>query len=128
MLTLTKIAHGYKDREVLVDVDLELDDGVTALLGGNVAGKSTRLAVASGGLRPRAGSVQVAGSNLYGARAARSHGLRHVALMPQTAVFPGSMTVVEVVEYLTWMRGVRAREARIAARDALRRVHLEDRA
>lgn len=48
--------------------------------------------------------------------------------MPQTARFPGGMTALEVVEYLTWMRGVPARTARARARRALDRVLLGDRA
>ncbi len=48
--------------------------------------------------------------------------------MPQAIRFPGSMTAFEVVEYLSWMRGSSARQARIAAGDALARVLLQDRA
>ncbi|MBE9927218.1 ABC transporter ATP-binding protein [Cellulosimicrobium cellulans] len=128
MLTLENLTHGYRDREVLSGVELHVDDGVSALLGVNGAGKSTLLAVAAGASRPRTGSVRVGSHDLYGARSERRQGLVDVALMPQAPSFPGAMTVEEVVTYLTWMRGARARQARSAARDALRRVLLDDRA
>ncbi|MCB7136696.1 ABC transporter ATP-binding protein [Cellulosimicrobium marinum] len=128
MIEIDHVTHGFRDRGVLVDVGLELDSGVNALLGVNGAGKSTLLSVAAGGVQPRKGSVRVGGAELYGSRRDRRRALPAVALMPQHAVFPGTLTVVEVVEYLTWMRGARARDARTAARDAVRRVLLDDRA
>lgn len=128
MLEFKGVNHGYGDRKVLDDVTFTLESGITAILGVNGAGKTTVLTLAAGALRPRAGLVRIAGKRLYGGRSERRQSLREVAFMPQTATFPGSMTAREVVEYITWMRGARSREARIAAQESLERVMLGDRA
>jgi ABC-type dipeptide/oligopeptide/nickel transport system ATPase component len=62
MLELRGISAGYGDHEVLRDVDLVVPDyAVVALLGPNGAGKTTLLRVATGLLRPTAGSVYLDG-------------------------------------------------------------------
>lgn len=127
VLSLRDVTYSYRQTRALDGVSLDLTDGVCALVGVNGAGKTTLLTAASGGLRPATGSVTVDGLDVYG-RATRRQALGKVALMPQSATFPGSMTVREVVEYLTWMRGASAREARLAAQDAIARVLLADRA
>ncbi len=126
-LILDRVEHRYHERVALKGIDCAVSAGVTALLGVNGAGKTTLLSIAAGALRPSAGRVVVEGNNPYGL-SGRSRALRCVALMPQATQFPGSMTVLEVVQYLTWMRGKRSREARLAAMDALNRVRLADRA
>ncbi len=83
-------------RPVLREVNLRLEAGtVVALIGPNGAGKSTLLRVASGVLRPCAGSVKLAGVNL----AALSPGqvARRIAVVPQDAPLPSSLTAREMV-------------------------------
>lgn len=126
-LSLTNVSHAYHGRDALTDVTVHIDHEVTALIGVNGAGKSTLLNIAAGGLAPESGSVLVDGHSAYGLRT-RRRALRKVALMPQTATFPGNMTAREVVEYLTWMRGARARDARHRASRALESVLLTERA
>lgn len=123
---LSHVSHRYGDRAVIDDLDLELRPGITALLGVNGAGKTTLLSIAAGGLRPSAGAVEVDGENLYRV-AGRRRALGRVALMPQGSEFPARMTVLEVVTYLRWMRGVRTSQARADAREALVHVGLEQR-
>ncbi|MFG1903629.1 urea ABC transporter ATP-binding subunit UrtE [Micromonospora carbonacea] len=65
MLTLRGVRAGYGRSEVLHGVDLAVPaDGVAAVLGHNGAGKSTLLRVAVGLLRPRAGTVELAGEDV----------------------------------------------------------------
>ncbi|MCE1179207.1 MAG: ABC transporter ATP-binding protein [Micrococcales bacterium] len=92
----------------------------------NGAGKSTLLNALCGGLPPSRGTVTVGGFNPYG-RSERSSALLRIALMPQQCVFPGNMTALEVVEYLTWMRGANSGDARRRAAEALDLVGLQDR-
>lgn len=126
-LALTRISHAYRGRDALVDVSTEIHEEVTALIGVNGAGKSTLLNIAEGGLIPRSGSVLVCGHSIY-ERRSRRRALGAVALMPKGGAFPGNMTVREVVEYLTWMRGARSSDARVRASRALETVMLADRA
>ncbi|MEV5821213.1 urea ABC transporter ATP-binding subunit UrtE [Micromonospora harpali] len=65
MLTLRGVHAGYGRSEVLHGVDLAVPaDGVAAVLGHNGAGKSSLLRVAVGLLRPRAGTVELAGEDV----------------------------------------------------------------
>jgi branched-chain amino acid transport system ATP-binding protein len=62
VLELTSVTAGYGAATVLRDIDLTVRAGVIdALLGPNGAGKTTLLRVASGLLRPTAGTVAVGG-------------------------------------------------------------------
>lgn len=109
----------------LRDVRLDLGAGVTALVGVNGAGKSTLLSALSGALRPTAGTVLVDGVDLYSRR--RKRALCRVALMPQHLSAPGTLTALEVVSLLGWMRGLRGKEVRTKAEQALAAVGLQDR-
>ena len=67
-LELVGVRAAYGGIEVLHGVDLTVPAGaVVALLGANGAGKSTLVKVASGLLRPTAGAVWVAGTDVTGA-------------------------------------------------------------
>jgi branched-chain amino acid transport system ATP-binding protein len=68
LLTVDGVHAGYDaDGDVLHGVDLTVHDGgVLALLGPNGAGKSTLLRTIAGFLRPRAGSVRLAGLPIDG--------------------------------------------------------------
>ncbi|SDR83114.1 ABC-2 type transport system ATP-binding protein [Paraoerskovia marina] len=128
MLVAEQVHRAYGARSVLNDISITINTGVTALLGVNGAGKTTLLSILAGALRPDSGSVRIDDEEVFGSSASRRRALGKVALMPQSATFPPHMTALEVVEYLTWMRGASARHARIVAKDALRRVLLDDRA
>lgn len=120
------VAHRYGERSVFEGLTLELQPGIVALLGVNGAGKSTLLNILSGGMRPAAGTVRVAGEDLYRPRG-RRRVLPRVALMPQDSAFPARITALELVTYLGWMRGRPTSQARVGARDALARVGLASR-
>jgi iron complex transport system ATP-binding protein len=90
------IRAGYRDRDVLRDVDLDAPGGeLVALVGPNGAGKSTLLKVLAGLLRPTAGSVTIGGADVLAMD--RAAVARHVAVVPQIfeTLFP--FTVREIV-------------------------------
>ena len=58
MLELNGISKKYKDKLVLNDVSLDLDNGIYGLLGPNGAGKSTLMNIITGNLKPDAGQVK----------------------------------------------------------------------
>ena len=111
-----------KDIQALRDIDLELTSGTTALVGVNGAGKSTLMSVVAGGLRPTDGSVTMDEVNLYGRR--RRGALRRVALMPQFLTMPKSLTTLEAVSVLAWMRGLPGKTVRARSIAALEAVDL----
>lgn len=120
------VSHRYGAAQALVDVNLALAPGITALLGVNGAGKSTLLSLAAGILAPTAGHVTIDGRDLQ-ARASRRDSLRKVNIMPQGATFPSTMPIEDIVAYLAWMKGFSSRDAMRQARASLRHVGLEDR-
>lgn len=121
------VSHRYSgDVWALRDIELELSDGVTALVGVNGAGKSTLLSTLAGSLQPTAGSVRIGGLEVYGK--GRKDVLPRVALMPQSLTMPETLTALEAVSVIGWMRGLRGREAKARAEAALEAVDLQDRA
>jgi branched-chain amino acid transport system ATP-binding protein len=67
MLEITGLVAGYGPVHALDGVDLRVAQGsVTAVLGANGAGKTTLLRAISGLLRPRGGSVRLAGEDVTG--------------------------------------------------------------
>ena len=67
MLTVAHLNVRYGATEVLRDVSFAVPDGrIVALLGGNGSGKTTILNTLTGLLKPRAGSISVAGVEVAG--------------------------------------------------------------
>ena len=120
------VGHSYGGKPALAEIDLSLCSGTTALVGVNGAGKSTLLRTLAGAQEPDTGSVLIRGLDPY-RRGQRRAALAGVALMPQTASFPGNMTVHEVVSFVGWMRGLGSRTAGRRAADVIERVGLSDR-
>jgi ABC-2 type transport system ATP-binding protein len=64
LLKVDHLSFSYGDRSALDDLSLELRPGeILGLLGPNGAGKSTLMALATGLLEPRSGSVRTAGGD-----------------------------------------------------------------
>lgn len=123
---LRGVGHRYSsDRQALSDITVELQSGVTALVGVNGAGKSTLLSILAGSLRPTAGSVLIGGTDLFGRH--RREVIGRVALMPQTLTVPPNLTAWEALAVIGWMRGLRSREAAQRADLALEAVDLTER-
>jgi NitT/TauT family transport system ATP-binding protein len=97
--------------EALRDVNLQLGQGeFVCVVGASGSGKSTLLNVLAGLDEPSAGRARV-------------HG--RVALMFQEAALLPWLTAAANVELALELRGVRRAERKVAARDLLRRLHLD---
>ncbi len=97
-LELRSVTAGYDRTTVLRDVDLAVPVGtVTVLLGPNGAGKTTLLKVASGLVRPTAGSVHLFGDDVTAHRAVQRsrRGLCHI---PEGRAIFRSLSVRENLE------------------------------
>jgi ABC-type branched-subunit amino acid transport system ATPase component len=97
LLELSGVWAGYDGSDILRDLNLSVPEGgVTCIVGPNGAGKSTILRVISGQLRPRLGSVTLAGESLVGKspREVLAKGVVQVA--QNHSLFP-AMTVAENV-------------------------------
>ncbi len=89
MLDVSDLVTAYGKIEALKGVSLQLETGkITCLLGPNGAGKTTLMMTIAGILRPRRGSIRLAGSELTGLSPARIVA-QGVALVPENRlVFP----------------------------------------
>ena len=104
------IKAGYGEIEILHGVDIVVSRGtVFALLGANGAGKSTTLKVASGRLRPSAGTVRFAGQDVTRWHPERLTRAGLCTIPEGRGVFP-NLTVVENLQMWTYRGGLRRRE------------------
>ncbi len=103
MVRLSGVTKHFGDFTALQDVSLEVGAGeIVALLGPNGAGKSTVLRSVVGLVRPSAGRVEVLGLD-PGRQPARA--LAAVGYLPQPVRFPATLTVMEIMTFVTAMRG-----------------------
>ena len=97
-------------------LDLEMQPGVTGLVGANGAGKTTLLNAMLGLRIPTSGSVTVMGFDPQKA----GHRLRAmVGFAPERNVLPDEMRAVDFVRHLAEVRGLPRGEARNRASDTL---------
>lgn len=96
-ISIQGLCFGYKQRQVLRGVDLEVPSGsLCALLGANGAGKTTLLKCINGILRPQSGRVFADDTDL-GSLTARERA-RLIGYVPQNAQAGGScLNVLETV-------------------------------
>jgi ABC-2 type transport system ATP-binding protein len=66
VLRAEKLSKWYGNILGISDINLEIKPGITGLLGPNGAGKSTFLKLAAGQLKPKIGSLQIFGENVFG--------------------------------------------------------------
>jgi len=79
ILKLNNICFKYEDKEVLKDIDLEINPGeILGILGPNGSGKSTLLRVMDGILTPQSGEMLINGDSYHGFK--RSHLAREVLM------------------------------------------------
>ncbi|HEX9698669.1 MAG TPA: nicotinate-nucleotide--dimethylbenzimidazole phosphoribosyltransferase [Acidobacteriota bacterium] len=96
-LAVRGLSAGYPGRDVLRDIDLEVEGGeILGVLGANGSGKTTLLRCLAAQLAPRAGSVTVDGSPLRGMGPRQL--ARRLAVVPQQYELPAGFTVAELVE------------------------------
>jgi len=108
LLAARGIEAGYGRRQILFGVDFDIAAGeVVALLGANGSGKSTALNTVSGFVRPWAGSLRFAGSEIAGAPPHRVFRRGIVQVSQARDLFP-DMTVEDNLRLGGWVRGTAA--------------------
>lgn len=127
-LAIEGLTVRFGRRPVINDLSLSLPDrGRVGLVGVNGAGKTTLLRAMAGALRPAAGIVRYGKDELY-VRRSHARALSRVALMPQHVELPPGLTARSLVTYLTWLRGIRQRDAARRTSRALSHVQLQEEA
>lgn len=118
---------GYRNLNVVENVSISLQPGITALLGENGAGKTTLVRTVAGLLRPRAGVIRSEGRPLVTRSDWRAFGTT-VGYLPQSVPVLRQLTTEQFLRYIAFLKGIHRRAARAAIADALQQVDLADRA
>ncbi len=91
-----KIELRYADRTIVDELSLEIPDGgFTVVVGPNGCGKSTLLRALGRMLAPRSGRVLLDGKDIRSYRTKEV--ARRIALLPQSPLSPGAITVADLV-------------------------------
>lgn len=101
MVKAVQVRHAsvaYGERIVIKDVSLDIDDGLTFLLGRNGAGKTSIFKMITGVVHPHAGTVSVTDGQ-YG-------------YLPQVMDYPPAFSVKEFLVFIAWLKGMRWRIAK----------------
>lgn len=120
---LDRVSKWYGPVIGLNDVTLDLEPGITGLVGHNGAGKSTLIKLLTGQLRPSIGRVTVAGRSAWSATAKR-----HIGLCPDVDAFYEEMSGREFVRTVARLHGFRRDAARQRTSEVLAQVDMTDRA
>jgi len=124
LLRVSDVRRAHAGRSALAGLSLTLARGeVLALLGVNGAGKSTLIKLLAGVMKPDAGSIRVAGSDLI---ANPSVARRLVGYLPERAALYRDLTVAEGLDFCLRLRGLRGAAARAARDAALARCGIAD--
>jgi branched-chain amino acid transport system ATP-binding protein len=104
ILQLEGINTYYGQIHILQDENLQVAEGeLVCLLGGNASGKSTTLKTVLGIVRPRTGTVRLAGEDVTAMPTA--HRIkRGLAIVPENRRLFGPMTVLENLEMGAYLR------------------------
>ena len=104
LLQLEGINTYYGQIHILQDSNLVVGEGeLVCLLGGNASGKSTTLKTILGLVRPRTGTVRLAGEDVT--RMPTAHRIRRgLAIVPENRRLFGPMTVLQNLEMGAYLR------------------------
>jgi len=126
ILEVRGLRKSYNGRPVVAGIDLEMKDGeVFGLLGPNGAGKSTTISIISGLIKPNAGSVHIAGVDVFRDQMAAR---RLIGVVPQDIALYPTLTARENLAFWGHMYGLNGAPLRKRVDEVLELVGLADRA
>ena len=104
LLEVRDVVAAYGKIEALRGVSLSVEQGsITCLLGPNGAGKTTLMLTTAGVMKPKSGSIRLAGEEIAG-RTPDSIVSRGIALVPENRLVFAGMTVQENLEAGAYQR------------------------
>lgn len=126
LLEVCNVSVRYRTTEALRDVSVQLQPGVTGLLGHNGAGKSTLIEVLSGMRPASAGRVLFRGEAVDSSRGAQMTLRQNLGMLPQRLSFFPAFTAREFVEYAAWLHRMPRSQVGSAVNRVLELVRLTE--
>ncbi len=123
MCQFTSVSKWYGPVIGVNDVSLEIQPGITGLVGHNGAGKSTLIKLLTGQLRPSLGDVRVSGKVAWSPGAKR-----HIGYCPDVDAFYEEMTGRAFVRFIARLHGFRRGAAIDRADEVVNQVGMDERA
>lgn len=123
IIAVSDLTHDYGEVVALRDLNLQIPQGITGLVGANGAGKTTMLRILLGLLHPTSGTVEVLGHD------SQSEPLEvraRVGYMPEGSCIPDDLTAAEFVAYTAQLAGIPKNEAKRRASETLFLVGLAE--
>src|SRR5579872_6749969 len=105
----------------LVEITMEIHEGIFGLLGPNGAGKTTLMRILATLLDPTSGTARIDG---YDVRRQRPEIRRLLGYLPQNAGFYPQLSTTEYLDYIGLLYGMGFRDRKRAVCEALDRVNL----
>lgn len=105
MIKIDKLRRHYGAIKAVDDISFEINDKeILGFLGPNGAGKTTTLRMLVGYLQPSSGTIELDGKSIFASPIAIS---RQIGYLPEQNPLYDDMTVVEALEYLAALRGLK---------------------
>ncbi len=129
LIEITSLNVSYSKKEILNNVELNINTGeILALVGPNGAGKTTLIRAITGVVPRNAGSITVDGYDID--RLSQNERSRYIAVVPQARDLPEFFTVYQTVmigrtPHLNWL-GQPAEKDHNAVREAIQLTQIDD--
>lgn len=110
-LQIENLSKSYGQKEALKGMTCTLQDGVYGLLGANGAGKSTLMNIITGNITADNGKVLFDGKNIL-RKGEREEFRKVLGYMPQYPVIYKGFSVLEFLDYIAALRGMKKQKAK----------------
>ncbi len=121
MIQISHVSKSFKKHPVLSDINLQLGQGIYALLGVNGAGKTTLIRILTGLLKPDGGTVSFHGKPIQKQKK-QFHG--KLGYMPQSATYYPNYSVYEFMKYICVIKEIPGKKRKEKIEMVLREVNL----
>jgi len=121
-IEINNLCKSYGSKEVLKNVNLQIDEGMFGFLGPNGAGKTTLMRVLTTLISKNSGEVKIDGINISDKKAVRSI----IGYLPQDFSMYPSFSVYEAMDYIALLCEINNKKTRkIIIEELLCKVNLE---
>ena len=122
-LILKNVDFSYGKTKVLQDINIVLENGVTALLGPNGAGKTTLINIIMALYKPDRGEVIYDNHNV---RKLKESYYDYIGYLPQMPQFYKNFSAAQFLEYMGTLKGIEKKELKNKINELLILVNLRE--